>query len=276
MIKTKKKTPTNKPPVKTGGIEDRIMAINDVPVELNMLVYGRSGTGKTTLIGSMPKPLLILDIREKGTTSIRNTPGVYVLTINSWKEFEEAYWMLVENKRGFKSLAVDTITQLQEYALESVRGSAEGLVSRKTWGEASSLMKTWIMLYRDLPMNVCFTAQDRKTKGQEDDEDYEDNSIMPEVGPYVMPSVAKIVNAAVDVIGMTYIREVTKTIKPKKAGDKPKEKKVNEYCLRVGPHPIFLTKFRSPIAEGEVSDIPPVIVNPKFDDLLELSLQEDE
>lgn len=91
-MKMKKKI--NSSPSLTGGIQDRIIPVADVPVEINALFYGRSGTGKTTIIGSAPKPLLILDIREKGTTSIRNNKDTYVLTINSWKEFEEAYWFL--------------------------------------------------------------------------------------------------------------------------------------------------------------------------------------
>ena len=275
MIQKKKKTKT---PIKNNeSIEDRIMAVADVSTKLNMLLYGRSGTGKTTIIGSAPKPLLILDIRERGTNSIRTREDTFVLPINNWKDLEEAYWYLVSGKRKFASLAMDTVTQLQDYALAEVRGSTDGLVSRKSWGEASALLKTWIMLFRDLPMNVIFTAQDRKTKGQEDEEDGDDdNSIMPEIGPYVMPSVAKILNAAVDVIGMTYVRETTKIIKPLKKGGKPTEKKTTEYCLRVGPHPIFLTKFRTPVEEGQVSNIPSVLVSPTFAELLELSLDEDE
>lgn len=271
QMKMKRKT-TKK---STGGIEDRIMAINDVPTNLNILLYGRSGTGKTTIIGTAPKPLLILDIREKGTTSIRKTPGVFVLPIDSWKDFEEAYWYIVSNPKEYKTIAIDTVTQLQDYALSEVRGTSEGLVSRKSWGEASSLLKSWIMLYRDLPQNLIFTAQDRKTKGEEDDSD-EDNSIMPEIGPYVMPSVAKILNAAVDVIGMTFVRERIKKIKPLKKGGKETEKSIIEYCLRTGAHPIFLTKFRSPVTDGEDTKIPDVMVNPTYNEILELSLDEEE
>lgn len=273
MAKIKKSKTSSKA---TGGIESRIMAVADIPSKLNLLLYGRSGTGKTTIVGSAPKPLLVLDIREGGTTSIKKREDTYVLPITSWKDFEEVYWYLVNNEGKYKSVAIDTTTQLQDFALAEIRGSADGLVSRKSWGEASSLMKTWIALFKDLPMNVIFTAQDRKTKGQEDEEDdSEDNSIMPEIGPYVMPSVAKILNAAVDVIGMTYIRETTKTTKPKKKGDKPTETTVMEYCLRVGPHPVFLTKFRSPVEEGETSKIPNVLVSPTFEEILELSLDED-
>lgn len=258
---------TNKPK----GIESRITPVADIPIELNILLYGRSGTGKTTLIGSAPKPLLILDIREKGTTSIRNIKDTFVLSLHSWKDFEDAYWFLMsEEGQKYKTIAVDTITQLQEFALEQIRGSSKGLVSRKTWGEASELLKAWIMLFRDLPMNVIFTAQDRQTKGSDEDGEDMDSAIIPEVGPYVMPSVAKIMNAAVDIIGNTFIRErVTVTKDPKT--NKRSESRKMEYCLRVGPHPIFITKFRTPTGGGD--SIPPVLVSPTFKDLIDLSLK---
>lgn len=267
-MKMKKKT--NSSPSLTGGIQDRIIPVADVPVEINALFYGRSGTGKTTIIGSAPKPLLILDIREKGTTSIRNNKDTYVLTINNWKEFEEAYWFLFSKEgRRFKSVAIDTVTQLQDFALEQVRGGKkEGLISQKSWGEAASLLKTWILLFRDLNANIFFTAQDRIKKGATDEEeDEEDTSpITPEAGPYVMPSVAKILNAAVDIIGYTFIRENVKTTL--KQGKRTKIKKV-EYCLRIGPHPIYVTKFRAP--QGNSDKVPEVLVSPTFEDLIELS-----
>lgn len=273
MIKNRKTTKkTNTSSVsKPKGIESRITPVADIPIELNVLLYGRSGTGKTTLIGSAPKPLLILDIREKGTTSIRNIKDTFVLSLHSWKDFEEAYWFLMsEEGQKYKTIAIDTITQLQEFALEQIRGSAKGLVSRKTWGEASGLMKTWIMLFRDLPMNVIFTAQDRQTKGGDEDDEDMDSAIIPEVGPYVMPSVAKIMNAAVDIIGNTFIREKVTVIKDPKTNKKTESKKM-EYCLRVGPHPIFVTKFRTPTGGGD--SIPPVLVSPTFKDLIDLSLK---
>lgn len=266
MATMKKRTTTASKPQ---GIESRITSVAEIPIEINALLYGRSGTGKTTIIGSAPKPLLILDIGEKGTTSIRDLKDVFVLSINSWKDFEEAYWFLFSKEgRKFKSIAIDTVTQLQDLALQQVRGGkTEGSVSQKSWGEASSLLKTWIILFRDLPNSTFYLAQDRIKKGvseYEDDEDDDSSPLVPEVGPYVMPSVAKILNAAVDIIGYTFIRENIKT--SIKGGKKTQTRNI-EYCLRVGPHPIYITKFRSP--QGQ--DIPDVLVSPTVAKLVELS-----
>ncbi len=114
-------------------------------------------------------------------------------------------------------------------------------------------------------MNVCFIAHDRISGGEDlDDEE----ALSPEVGPYIMPSVAKVLNGAVDIIGNTFIREVQKKVKNPKTG-KIKTKDIPEYCLRVGPHSRYITKFRVDISEGQSSLPPAVIVNPTFDKLKE-------
>src|SRR5690554_4129043 len=72
----------------------RIVPIGESPEWVSLVVYGRSGTGKTTFIGTMPKPLLVLDINDRGTISIKAQPDTYVMEVTSWDEVEEVYWYL--------------------------------------------------------------------------------------------------------------------------------------------------------------------------------------
>lgn len=256
MAKTKEETePTS--------IESRITAVGDLPVYLKILVYGRSGTGKTTFIGTAPKPLLVLDVREEGTTSIRSRKDTFVLKIETWEDLEEAYWYLAgPGADKFKSVAIDTVTPLQDLALKKVTGEEGGLVSRRAWGEAASMMKTWIMAFRDLPMHIIFTAQDRETQSDE----LEDDVILPEVGPYVMPSVAKILNASVGIIGQSYIREIMETVEDQQVAQ-------IKYCMRIGPHARYTTKLRRD--PGLTTEkVPGTLVNPTFNKLMKLSVEE--
>lgn len=255
-----RKTVTENQP---SDIESRIIPVTEVPVFLKVLVYGRSGSGKTTFIGTCPKPLLVLDVREQGTTSIRSREDTFVLKIEDWDELEEVYWYLAgPGKDRFKTVAIDTVTPLQDLALKKVTGDEGGVISRRSWGEAASMMKTWIMAFRDLPLHVIFTAQDRETSNDE----IEDDSILPEVGPYVMPSVAKILNASVGIIGQVYIRETTEIV------DNTPQSRVN-YCMRIGPHSRYLTKLRrDPTLSG--AKMPGSVINPTFNKLMKLSLEE--
>lgn len=255
-------------------ISSRILPVSDVPVYIKMLAYGRSGTGKTHLLGTAPGPTLILDIKEDGTTTVRKQPGVHKLEVRTWADIEEVYWYLKEGKHEFKTVAIDTLTSLQDLAIKQVVG--DGRISQRGWGEVSGLMKTWIMNYRDLPMHVIFTAQDRlsavTSAGEESEEVVfdEDGMILPDMGPYVIPSVAKVLNAAVGVIVNTFIREATKTVKL--SGNKgTKTKRIVLYSLRVGPHARYTTKLRCDTS-GTGVEVPSLIDDPTFDKILKLSL----
>jgi hypothetical protein len=69
-------------------------------------------------------------------------------------------------------------------------------------------MKTQITNYRNLPMNVVFTALTRRSMIGEDEEDAE-----TVVGPACSPSISSHLEAAVDVIGYIYKREVMVKVK---------------------------------------------------------------
>jgi len=268
----KKKTLTSRtesPPV--ASLESRIVPVDETSEWPSIAVYGRSGTGKTTFAGTTPKPLLILDVNDRGTISVKGQPETYVLPIEKWEDFEEAYWYLKSGNHNFQSVAIDTLTQLQDLAIRQVVGdeSSDTIISRRAWGTVSALMKTWILNFRDLPLNKIFICQDRLTTSDEEN-DTDPEMIAPEVGPALSPSVARTLNAAVDVIGQTFIRERLTTVKTKSGGEKSKV--VVEYCMRIGPHARYLTKIRR---ENPGTKLPPVVVGPTFDKITKLIKGED-
>jgi len=269
MTTVKKRKKTAKPSDGLDLLESgRIVPIGESSEWVSLVIYGRSGTGKTTFIGTMPKPLLVLDINDRGTVSIKAQPDTYVMEVTSWDEIEEVYWYLQSGNHPFQSVALDTVTQLQDLAIAKISGDDGGVMSlsRRGWGEVTGLMRTWILNYRDLPLHKGFICQDRITG---DDSD-ELEMITPEVGPAVSPSVAKTLTAAVDVVGHTLIRERVVTVKTKKGGTK--EKVVTEYCMRIGPHARYLTKIRR---EHIDKPLPQVVVNPTFDKITKLMKGED-
>ena len=269
MRKSKKGTTASKQELEVldDSIESRFVDVGDVEDHLRMLIYGRSGTGKTHFLGTAPKPLLLLDVRDKGTKTIKYSPDVKVLAVRQWSDLEDVYWYLEGPGKGkFATVAIDTLSQLQDMAIKSVRGNDDGMISRRVWGETSSLMKTWLMLYRDLEMNVLYTAQDRADSVDDVDED---GAILPEIGPYLMPSTAKIINAAVDVIGNTFIRERDEKVKLKNG--KTRTKTVTEFCMRLGPHARYTTKMRRDSSLGG-EGVPSIVVNPTIAEILKISL----
>lgn len=241
------------------SIKEKIVKVGDMPDYLSVLVYGRSGTGKTTFAGTFPRPLLLVDVKEQGSGSLAHEEGIEVLPLETWAEFEELYWYLAEGKHPYKTVVIDTVTQLQDLAVEKVLAdegkTLDSLITQSNWGAISKLMKSWLLSFRDLPMHVVFTAQDRVN----DVEGFEDQ-LVPEVGPRLSPAVAGMLNAAVKVICQTFIHEQTVR------GKDNKIKRTITYRLRIGPHPMYLTKIRQP--KGYT--IPHDLVDPTFELLLQV------
>lgn len=237
----------------------------------SFVFYGRSSTGKTSLAMTFPGKILLLDVRDKGTDSVSHiSPKRGVgMRIDEWEDLELVYYYLKKNPDEYRTVVIDTMSQLQQLCVKKVledknKNSKEaggwGSMKRQEWGEVASIMKEWIINFRDLvelDIEVVFIAQDRVFNVDEESEDT-DSMLAPEVGPGLSPSIAKCLNAAVNVIGNTFIREKIKT---KEVNGKKKEIRETQYCLRIGPNPTYITKMRKP----KEIQVPAVLVDPDYD-----------
>lgn len=234
-------------------------------------LYGRSGTGKTTFACTFPKRILLLDIRDEGTDSVSDVEGVDAVEIDEWTQVEDQYWWLKDNPGVYKTVIIDTISQMQELAIQEVIGERGrkgkragdwGSMTRQDFGAVTNQLNEWIINFRNLTKddyNVVFIAQDR-VFNVDDEGASEDDQILPEVGPALMPSVAKKLNAAVSVIGNTFIGE--KLIK-KEVGGKKKTITRLEYRLGIGPSSVYTRKIRKP----KSIEVPSYLVDATYDDI---------
>lgn len=238
-----------------------IHPVGDTPENQVMLVYGRSGSGKTQFGSTFPRPILFLDINERGLDTIRKEKDIDVLRCQTWADFEDAFWYLEEGTK-YKSIVIDQITNLQDLGMGEIRERAKKsqaeLFTRKNWGELSGLLKTSISNYRGLvdQYNICFIAHERVFGGGEEDDD----ALEPSVGARVMPSVGSFIDGAVDAIGSTYIKESF-------TGKGSKKERHVDYCMRIGPHAFYSTKVRRPVEAGPLPDF---VVNPTFRKIINL------
>lgn len=238
----------------------RSKPVSEVKRKMDTALYGRSGTGKTTLASTYPKPILYLNIVDNGEESISDVEDIDVVDINTSEDLlEQILWMHKKASRGkliYKTVVLDTMTQLQGILVRELAEKEKlkikkgkpgdfGTLTRQHWGQIAGDLIKVIMDIRALEeVNAVFIAQERVFNAGDEEDDGMD-SIAPEVGTKLMPSVNKDLCASVNIVGNTFIRiKVTKTKDKKNLKTIKKIEKI--YCLRLGPNEVYTTKIRKP------------------------------
>jgi hypothetical protein len=266
---TKQSVKSVKRPSRQGGILDEVTPVGDMPdTGMKVCLYGRSKTGKTTLACTFPKPLLLVGT-EDGTKSVRSFAGVDFIRLGSTSQVDEIAATMADS--NYKSVVLDTAGGLQDMILKEILGLDDlpvekswGMAGREQWQSCGVQSKERLRALLDLSdvgVNIIVIAHERNFN----DEGGSD-LIFPTVGAALTPSTAGWLNGACDYLCQTFLREQTTTKEVKVAG-KPgalmttRTGKV-EYCLRIGPHPVYMTGFRRVHVDGEV--MPDVLVNPDY------------
>jgi hypothetical protein len=228
-----------------------------------VVIYGAPGAGKTTIAATWPKPILLIDFNDRGTDSISDEKSIDVAQVETLDELEALYWMLKDGSK-YETVVFDTVTGMQDMIMDDISGKRSdnlkwGSLTRKQFGEVVGECKKYITDFRDLDMNVLFLAQQRIFNLSEDDDATDD--IPPEIGPAMMPSLTRHLNAACGIIAQAFKRSREEK---KKVANKIRVRSRTEYCLFVGPDPVRTTKIRKP----KSIDPPSFLIDPTYGDLM--------
>lgn len=241
---------------------------------IKMCVYGRSGTGKTTFWGSFPGRILALMCSgsdPSGELRSINTPEhrkkIDAVLIKSPSDMVDAVAYLKDNHGLYSTVVVDHITELQRMILSGILNVPDlpeiltwGTATRDQWGQCSSQTVELLKIILGLETNVVLVAQEREFDPTQDST----GILVPYVAAAMTPAATGWLNPAVDYIVQTCIRKQKIARKTKIAGKETtvfEETGVMEYGLRVGPHDVYVTKFRLPMVG---KSLPDVIVNPTY------------
>ncbi len=131
---------------------------------VKLLVYGQSGAGKTSLIPTLPRPLIIS--AEGGLLSIADADLPYV-EVSSIETLREVYTWLTKSEEAaqFDSVALDSISEIAEVVLSAEKAATKD--PRKAYGEMQDVMASLIRSFRDLPgKHVYFSAKLEKSQDE--------------------------------------------------------------------------------------------------------------
>lgn len=131
------------------------------------IIYGETGSGKTRLIGTTVEceetnPCLLIDV-DGGSKTLRKVK-IDLVRPTSWKELQDIYNFLRHDNTKYKSVAVDSLTELQKkYSLGTILGDLTGegesdytdlggtiVPTRQDWLKTGDQMRKFIRAFKEL------------------------------------------------------------------------------------------------------------------------------
>jgi phage nucleotide-binding protein len=130
---------------------------------IKMLAYGQAGSGKTSLIPTLPTPVILS--AEGGLLSISHKE-IPFLEISDMDALRESYKWLAESDEAkqFSSVAIDSISEIAEVCLGKEKAIAKD--PRAAYGEMQTTMAEIIRSFRDLPKHILMTAKLEKAQDE--------------------------------------------------------------------------------------------------------------
>ena len=114
---------------------------------VKLLVYGQAGAGKTSLIRTLPNPLVLS--AEAGLLSIQDADLAYI-EIKTIDDLREAYsYIMSDEGAGFESIALDSISEIAEVILNAEKKTAKD--PRQAYGAMQEQVSDLIRAFRDIP-----------------------------------------------------------------------------------------------------------------------------
>lgn len=144
------------------------------------LIFGKTGTGKTTWAAKAPKLLFILAENQGAASIASSNPDALIINVKDWNDFREAAKFISSCKKGiednqpiwgsgeekFQTIVIDSISALQDMAMAEITKD-KGLqgdfnlrapMQIQQWGSVADLLGRVLTWLRNLEQGVICLA----------------------------------------------------------------------------------------------------------------------
>ena len=121
----------------------------------NIVIYGESGVGKTTLISHLSDAIILS--ADKGLLSISDFDIPYI-EINDMQDVDDSYVYIKKNLEKYEHIIFDSLTEIAEVVLFEMKEGKKD--KRQAYGELADAFGVMIRRFRDLQgINTIFLAK---------------------------------------------------------------------------------------------------------------------
>lgn len=155
------------------------------------LIYGVPGIGKTTLVGTLPKPLVVIDFEGGAGVRLAGLPDTYIAEVHNYSQLVEVLNEL-DSIPEIRSIAFDGFSVFVESLLDEITAQrGRETPTFREWNTLTNLIKKVVLKLRKPQKNLVFTALEKRVK--KGDETY--------IFPALPNSIRLYLEALVDVVG---------------------------------------------------------------------------
>lgn len=218
--------------------------------------WGKSGTGKTNFLSTLPKPMLYLCIGDDGSNTIANTDGIKAIRVETLEQLKEIGKELIKDRK-FKSVAVDTFSMITNVWIDQNIIQKKKKMTQQAWGDLKVETEELIKIFHQVASThivalTCHESNDT-IEGMED-----------EIIPDFRPNTTK--GARIYLEGMAnygiHMAKMKKTV----VGKNGEEKEVVRYIAHLGANSYYWTKLQT----DPSIKIPAIVVNPTYDKIMSI------
>lgn len=221
------------------------------------VLWGKSGSGKTHFVATLPKPLLYIQFGDDGSNTIAHVDGIKAIRADSVDKLKQIGEELKKDN-SYASVAVDTFSMITNVWVDANAIQKNRHMTQQMWGDLKVETEQLVRIFHEVAKThvvalTCHEATDT-IEGMDDE-------VIPDFGP----STSK--GSRIYIQGMAnyglHFTKVKKTVVDKDTGE---EKDVVKFAVHLGANPYYWTKLQI----EDTIKIPSVMINPSYDKIINL------